>query len=86
MTFAEAVDRVRAEFTDLPGLELTLPQASRLWSLGVDDCRSVLDALVDAGFLVWEPPRTYRRAHRAAPARRDVAASCEAVPIRRVRR
>ena len=58
MSFAKAVDRVRADFLEMPGLELTVPQAVRLWSLGVDDCRHVLDALVDAGFLKWTAKRT----------------------------
>ncbi len=58
------VDRVRADFTELPGLELTLPQAIRLWGLGADDCRFVIDALVDVGFLAWTPKRTVLRAGR----------------------
>ena len=44
MDFATAVDRVRDDFTEMPTLELTVPQAVRLWHLGVDDCRFVLDA------------------------------------------
>ena len=48
----------------MPGLELTMPQAVRLWSLGVDDCRSVIDALVDAGFLRWTVRRTVVRTGR----------------------
>ena len=61
MTPASVVDRVRAEFVEMPGLELTLPQAVRLWGLGVDDCRHVLDSLADAGFLKWTPRRTVVR-------------------------
>lgn len=45
----------------MPGLELTLPQAVRLWTLGADDCRFVIDALVDAGFLKWTARRTIVR-------------------------
>ena len=69
MDFATAVDRVRDDFTAMPGLELTMPQAVRLWHLGMDDCRSVLDALVDAGFLQWTPRRTIAR--RGTWERRD---------------
>ena len=61
MTLTSVVDRVRAEFVEMPGLELTLPQAVRLWGLGVDDCRHVLDSLADAGFLKWTPRRTVVR-------------------------
>lgn len=85
MTFAEAVERVRADFNDMPGLELTLAQASRLWHLGIDDCRSVLDALVDAGFLAWGPQRSIRRREGAARAPRDGSPSGDAVPVRRRR-
>ena len=64
MDFATAVDRVRDDFNEMPGLELTVPQAVRLWHMGVDDCRYVLDALVDAGFLQWTPRWTIiRRGH-----------------------
>lgn len=64
MSFAAIVDRVRGDFMEMPGLELTLPQAVRLWSLGMDDCRFVIDALVDAGFLTWTARRTIVRTGR----------------------
>jgi hypothetical protein len=62
MNFATATDRIRGDFNELPGLELTLGQAIRLWHLGPDDCRHVLDALVDGGFLEWTAKRTIVRA------------------------
>jgi hypothetical protein len=64
MSFAAVVDRVRGEFVEMPGLELTLPQAVRLWTLGADDCRFVIDALVDVGFLKWTTRRTVVRTGR----------------------
>jgi len=64
MSFAAVVDRVRGEFVEMPGLELTLAQAVRLWTLGADDCRFVIDALVDVGFLKWTPRRTIVRTGR----------------------
>lgn len=67
MSFAKTVDRVRADFLDMPGLELTMPQAVRLWCLGADDCRYVIDALVDAGFLKWTHKRTIVRTGRDLP-------------------
>ncbi len=66
MTFAAVVDRVRAEFLEMPGMQLTLAQATRLWNLGADDCRSVIDALVDTGFLRWTAQRTVVRTGRGA--------------------
>lgn len=71
MSFAAVVDRVRGEFVEMPGLELTLPQAVRLWTLGTDDCRFVIDALVDAGFLKWTPRRTVIRTGRDLPIGRE---------------
>jgi hypothetical protein len=64
MSFAALVDRVRGEYTEMPGLELTVSQAARLWNLGPDDCHLVIDALVDAGFLAWTPRRTIVRTGR----------------------
>ena len=67
MSFAAVVDRVRGEFVEMPGLELTLPQAVRLWTLGADDCRFVIDALVDVGFLKWTTRRSVVRTGRDLP-------------------
>ena len=47
--------RVRAEFVEMPGLQLTLPQASRLWGLEPPACRDVIDVLVRSAFLRWTP-------------------------------
>ena len=61
MSFSHAVDRMRAHFDEMPGLELTVAQTVRLVGFGVDDCRYVIDALVDAGFLRWTARRTIVR-------------------------
>lgn len=61
MSFSLAVDRVRAHFNEMPGLELTVPQTVRLVGFGPDDCRYVIDALVDVGFLRWTSRRTIVR-------------------------
>ncbi len=64
MAYADVVDRIRTDFNEAPAMELTLGQAARLWHIGPDDCRFVLDALVDDGFLHWTARRTIaRRAH-----------------------
>ncbi len=49
--FNKVVDRVRAEFMEMPGLRLTVAQAARLWGLGLADCHRVIDALVRNAFL-----------------------------------
>jgi hypothetical protein len=71
MSFAALVDRVRMDFTEMPEMELTLPQAVRLWTLGMDDCRYVIDSLVDAGFLAWTAKRTIVRKGRDPLGRQD---------------
>src|SRR4051794_7126587 len=68
MNFSTAVDRVRSDFEEMPALELTIGEAVRLWNFGADDCRFVLDALVDAGFLRWSAKRTVLRATPAGHA------------------
>ena len=80
MDFASAVDRVRDDFNEMPGLELTVPQAVRLWHMGVDDCRYVLDALVDAGFLRWTPRWTIVR--RAQDLRDEGSMGIEHISVR----
>jgi hypothetical protein len=43
--------RVSAEFREMPGLRLTLAQASRLFSMDPGSCQNVLDGLVARGEL-----------------------------------
>jgi hypothetical protein len=81
MSFAAVVDRVRSEFVEMPGLELTLPQAIRLWTLGADDCRHVIDALVDVGFLKWTARRTIVRTGLDLPIGPEIQAAY--IPVRR---
>lgn len=52
--------RVCAEFAEMPGLSLTLAQASRLFQLDAARCERVLDALVRRGELT-QRGRTFRR-------------------------
>ena len=47
------VERIRGEFREMPGLQLTLAQAQRLFGLDPTACRQVIEALVDASFLRW---------------------------------
>jgi hypothetical protein len=39
----------------MPGLELTMAQAERLWGLDNTACRHVVEALVATSFLRWTP-------------------------------
>jgi hypothetical protein len=53
MESATLVQRVRGEFIEMPGLQLTMAQAARLWGLDIAACRHVVDVLVEAAFLRW---------------------------------
>ena len=43
--------RVRGEYLEMPGLQLTLAQACRLWNLSLAAGQQVLDGLVADAFL-----------------------------------
>lgn len=48
---ARWLGRIRAEYLEMPGLQLTLAQARRLWGLDEPTSMALLAALVDARFL-----------------------------------
>jgi hypothetical protein len=56
------VERVRSEFLEMPGLRLTIRQASRLWGLDYATCSSVIEVLVGTSFLRWTPAGAVARA------------------------
>ena len=45
------VARVRGEYFEMPGLQLTCAQACRLWHMDPGACETVLERLVQDGFL-----------------------------------
>ena len=53
MQFPPLVERVRGEFIEMPGLQLTIAQAARLWGLDLTASRNVVDVLVESAFLRW---------------------------------
>lgn len=57
------VQRVRAEFLEMPGLRVTPDQARRLWNLEGDVCRAVIEALVAESFLRWTVSGAVTRAN-----------------------
>jgi hypothetical protein len=56
---AQMVNRVRAEFREMPGLRLTCGQAQRLFGLRGDVCERVFAALVQEGTLTCGPDARY---------------------------
>lgn len=55
------LERIRAEFLEMPGLQLTVEQAGRLCGLREPVCQAVLDGLVDAKFLCRKSTGVYVR-------------------------
>jgi hypothetical protein len=53
MDFPILIQRVRAEFDEMPGLRLTPAQAARLLGLDRGSCERVISVLVRSAFLRW---------------------------------
>jgi hypothetical protein len=60
----EAVELIKMEYAEMPGLSLTLWQAQRLWNLSGELCDRALTALTASGFLVQRPDGSYVRRSR----------------------
>ena len=54
------LQRIRGEYLEMPGLQLTVRQACRFWSLDEQTCARSLEQLVKAGFLARVGPDAYR--------------------------
>ncbi len=59
---ADWLGLIRAEYMEMPGLTLTLPQACRLWRLDDLTSSALLSALVEAKFLKQTHAGAYVRA------------------------
>jgi response regulator of citrate/malate metabolism len=55
------VDRIRAEYEEMPGMSLTLDQVVRLCGIERSKCRRVLDTLVATEFLSLRSDGAYAR-------------------------
>ena len=53
---------VRADYDEMPGMQLTLKQAQRLWSVEAETCQELLDSLIETRYLVRTPDGKYCRA------------------------
>ena len=56
-----ALERVRAEYLEMPGMNLKLEQVQRLCGIERSLCKGVLDALVEARFLRVRSDGSYVR-------------------------
>ncbi len=66
LSISQTAQRIRGEYLEMPGLDLTLEQARRLWNLDETACVAILDTLVDLQFLRRTARRTYVRREAAA--------------------
>jgi hypothetical protein len=64
MNVDAVADRVRAEFVEMPGLTLTVRQASRLFGLDQKICHEVVNRLIDVDFLRWSSAGVVARGER----------------------
>jgi Fic family protein len=55
----EVIQRIEAEYREMPGLMLTARQAQRLWRLDTSTCASALGTLLQRGFLKRRDDGTY---------------------------
>jgi hypothetical protein len=51
MRIDDVLQRIQGEFREMPGLQLTVAQAQRLWGLDRAACEQLLNVLVKAKFL-----------------------------------
>jgi hypothetical protein len=57
----QMLERIRAEFLEMPGMRLTTEQVQRLCGVDVSVCQLVMDSLVAGKFLCVHPDGTYAR-------------------------
>ena len=62
LPFQQALERIRAEYLEMPGMRLTPEQVEKLSGVDRSICRQVLDALVNAQFLCLGIDGRYTRA------------------------
>ena len=78
-TIEDVVNRLRAEFLEMPGLRLKSEQVQRLCGVERTICQMVLDVLVDEAFLCVKLDGAYARltdgdVPRPRPAKADLGA------------
>jgi hypothetical protein len=61
IVYDQTLQRICSEFLEMPGLQVTLAQARRLWGLDECVCVDVLESLVEAKFLCRRGHDSYAR-------------------------
>ena len=57
----EVLERIRAEYLEMPGMQLQVEQVERLCGVQRSICKVVLDSLVEARFLCLKSDGSYAR-------------------------
>jgi hypothetical protein len=83
----QILQRIRAEFLEMPGLSLSPEQVQRLCGMDTTLCASVLEALVESGFLSRRSDGAYARnrnpdVSRARQAKATLEPNVLAIPAR----
>ena len=63
----DLLQRVKAEFAEMPGLRLTQAQACRMWGLDPATCTEMLTRLIDANFLFRTRDGAFMRVDGGTP-------------------
>jgi len=64
MDVESVAKRVQAEFEEMPGMTLTMPQASRLFGIEREICKTIVERLVTTSYLKWTNSGAVTRASR----------------------
>ena len=76
------LERLRAEYLEMPGMKLRIEQVQRLCGIEPTMCKLVLDALVRASFLCLKSDGTYVRLTEGSSSRpRAAKAALKSTPI-----
>ena len=84
-TLDDVVNRLCAEFLEMPGLRLTSGQVQRLCGVEKTLCQQGLDSLVEAKFLYVKSDGVYARTTDGEVSRPRMARAVFALPVRLVR-
>jgi hypothetical protein len=68
------LERIRAEYVEMPGMSLRLDQLARLCGIEASVCKRALDALIEIKFLCLRGDGAYARLSPEAAHRRTVKA------------
>ena len=75
--------RIRKKFDEAPGLQISVEEGVRFWSLDADTCAKVLSALHNAGFLARTQDGRYHRRRAYSAQRAPPSLLCRAGPFPR---